>query len=214
MKLREGLGAESTGQSGWGQGPDANPHCNCDRLWGPSCSLAPRDSFNAAFSVPLGLCCWRRPSWRRQSPGQGKLPLFLLPRPPLGQQSRGPGTVLTSTQWEAPSPVARTPAEGEGAWLRLGSQGGPGEEAPAPGRRMRRPRDADQEAVVPPAPPPPNPPPMSGFPGREPDPVPLCRGQALRATPSGLGAGAAAKIRVLASSQTLSGAASLAVQLA
>ena len=74
------------------------------------------------------------------------------------------------------------------------------------------PRDADQEAVVPPAPPPPNPPPMSGFPGREPDPVPLCRGQALRSTPSGLGAGAAAKSRVLASSQTLSGAASLAVQ--
>ena len=125
MKLREGLGAESTGQSGWGQGPDANPHCNCDRLWGPSCSLAPRDSFNAAFSVPLGLCCWRRPSRRRQSPGQGKLPLFLLPRPPLGQQSRGPGTVLTSTQWEAPSPVARTPAEGEGAWLRLGKPGRP-----------------------------------------------------------------------------------------
>ena len=195
-----------------GRGPDANPHCNCDRLWGPHVPWLQGAHSTLRSGCPPGLCCWRQPSRRRRSLGQGKLPLFLLSRPPLDQQSGGPGTVLTRTQWEAPSRVARTPQRARGPGCLAGSPGGPGEEAPAPGRRTRRPQDADQEAVVPPAPPPPPPPPMSGFPCREPDLVPLCRAQASRATPSSLGAGAAAQIRVLASSQTLSGAASLAVQ--
>lgn len=102
--------------------------------------MAPRGSFNTAFWVPPGLCCRRQPSRRRRSLGQGKLPLFLLPWPPLDQQSRGPGTVLTRTQWEAPFPVARTPAEGEGAWLPRGKPGRPRGGGPCSGQE-------DEEAL-------------------------------------------------------------------
>lgn len=147
----------------------------------PSCSLVPPGIvlLEATFTVEVA-----PPEQRASHPLWPALLLLPCPHAASRLAVRGPcdspdpaPSMLTHSR-DAPSRVAQTPTEGKRAWLDLRKLGQCREEATALEGRTRRPWAADQEAVVPPAPPPPTLPPMSGLPGREPDPF-LCAGARL-----------------------------------